>query len=360
MIAFVLFTLWCHGPLSPFLPAAYEPILVAYARLFSPPVLAIVGALAATAVELPNYFIYRKLLLCSWMKRLRGATWTRRMTALFSRRPFLALWILVWSPLPDWGARVLAANSGYPVQRYLAAVLLGRLPRFWLLAVLGFHLGFGADTAIAIIVGSLAIALAGVIVRRIRSDAPGRHRDESTCLDPRLKSAGLAAPLIVLGLLTLALPELHAQSERLPDAPAIGMTVDRFRAGPTAVTLRVSSLRAGSAGTEVGVALFPQALVARALLLAPDFGASYNLSLSGATVLAKGGLSMLVGLGGGFEFLPGFHFGGGAIIRAEERLAVRLDVTRHFYQVEGRTHGVWSFGLGFAVLPFKSGKISGP
>jgi hypothetical protein len=170
----------------------------------------------------------------------------------------------------------------------------------------------------------------------------------------------MATPLVVLGLVTLALPSLHAQGERLPDGPARGMTLDRFRSGPTALTLRLSSLRAGSAGTEVGVALFPQALAVRALLLAPDFGASYNVSLPGATLLAKGGLSMLIALGGGFGFLPGFHLGGGVIMRVEERLCLRLDATRHFYQVEGRTHGVWSFGVGFAVLPFKRGKIFSP
>jgi membrane protein YqaA with SNARE-associated domain len=343
MIAFALFTLWCHGPLSPFLPAAYEPILIAYAQLFPAVSLAIVGALAATAVELPNYLIYRRILLCGWLSQLRSAPSTRRMAGLFSRWPFFAVWTLVWSPLPDWGARVLAAHSGYPVQRYLCAVLLARLPRFLVLAVLGYQLRLGPDAVIAIVAGSLAIAAVGMIVRRARNAHGSRIALKIT-------------PAAVLVLLTLALPNLQAQTRRLADGAAMGVTLDRFtyeEYGATAVSFRLSALRAGSVDSEMGVSLFPQALAAGALLLAPDFGAAYNVSLPGATLLAKAGASMLMGLGGGFAFAPGFHLGAGAILKAGERSGFRLDVIRHFYRMEGQTQGLWSIGVGFTILPFR-------
>jgi membrane protein YqaA with SNARE-associated domain len=163
---FVLLTLWCHGPLSPLLPAAYEPILVGYSQFVSPVVLAVVGSITSTLVEYLNYHLYRKFLRCRSLHRALGSRPARRLTMLFSRRPFLAVWLCVLSPLPDWGTRVLASHCGYSVRRYLAAVLLARLPRFWFLAALGFHLKLGTSAAVALVATSLLIALAGLVFQR--------------------------------------------------------------------------------------------------------------------------------------------------------------------------------------------------
>jgi membrane protein YqaA with SNARE-associated domain len=163
---FVLLTLWCHGPLSPLLPAAYEPVLVGYTQFVSPAVLAGVGAITSTLIEYLNYYLYRSFLRCRSLHRALRSQPARRLTTLFSTRPFLAVWLCVVSPLPDWGTRVLAAHCGYSVRRYLAAVLLARLPRFWFLATLGFHLKLGTRAAVALVATSLLIALAGLVLRR--------------------------------------------------------------------------------------------------------------------------------------------------------------------------------------------------
>jgi len=54
LVVFGLLTLWCHGPLSPLLPAAYESVLLGYGRLHSPLMLALFGALASTGIEYVN------------------------------------------------------------------------------------------------------------------------------------------------------------------------------------------------------------------------------------------------------------------------------------------------------------------
>jgi uncharacterized membrane protein YdjX (TVP38/TMEM64 family) len=166
MIGFVLITAWCHGPLSPFLPAAYEPVLLAYGRLFPPMLVALIGAVFSTAVEYVNYYLYRKLLKHEGLERVFRWSSSRRVFSLFSRRPFFAVWLCVWSPLPDWAARILAAHSGYSIHRYLSAVLLARLPRFWFLAALGLHLKLGIGTLLSIALGSTLFALSGVLRRR--------------------------------------------------------------------------------------------------------------------------------------------------------------------------------------------------
>jgi hypothetical protein len=158
-----------------------------------------------------------------------------------------------------------------------------------------------------------------------------------------------------LAVLLSAVPAaLAAQTRDLPNGAAVGGSIDRFiydGEGITAVSFRVSDLRARTMGSEIGVALFPDALSVGALFLAPDLGAAFNASGPGVTVLMKGGLSTLVAIGNGFAFAPGYHLGGGLIVQAEKRFGIRVDVIRHVYLVDNAAEGVWSVGLGFSVLP---------
>jgi membrane protein YqaA with SNARE-associated domain len=164
---FLAATVWCHGPVSPFLPVAYEPVLLAAGQRYPPLALALVGAVTSTAAEWGNYFLYRRLLRlrpCARMLETRGA---RRLRAWFSRRPFLTVWVAICSPAPDWAARLLAVQSGYPVRRYLLAVCLARLPRFWFLAALGAALRPALGILAAIVGGSLVVALGARAWRRL-------------------------------------------------------------------------------------------------------------------------------------------------------------------------------------------------
>jgi hypothetical protein len=166
-------------------------------------------------------------------------------------------------------------------------------------------------------------------------------------------SSGLSFILANTALLFVVPPPLGAQ-HALPNGPAVGGTVDRFLyegGGITAASLRVSSLRARAVGTEIGVALFPDALSAGALVLAPDLGAAFNASGPGMSVLVKGGLSALTGLGAGFAFEPGYHLGGGLIVQIGKRAGMRVDVVRHAYLIDNETEAIWSVGLGFTGLP---------
>jgi hypothetical protein len=136
---------------------------------------------------------------------------------------------------------------------------------------------------------------------------------------------------------------------------ALGGSIDRFiynGSSHTAFTFRFSGLRPGGVGPEVGISLFPQVLPMGALVLAPDMGASYSISLPGATLLLKGGASALTLLAPqAGELRPGLHVGGGLIFRLDNRTGIRLDVIRHFYREFGETEGIWSIGLGFTALP---------
>jgi membrane protein YqaA with SNARE-associated domain len=161
LAAFVVTTLWVHGPVSPFLPAAYEPVLMHYGTLYPALVVAGVGTCANLVVEAANYHLYDRVLNSTSLGRLTETRPARWALALFQRAPFFAIWIGTWSPIPDWTIRLLGPMSRYPLGRYLVAMGLGRFPRYWLFAEIGRRVGVpgawmaGALT-LSLVVGLLA------------------------------------------------------------------------------------------------------------------------------------------------------------------------------------------------------------
>jgi hypothetical protein len=172
-----------------------------------------------------------------------------------------------------------------------------------------------------------------------------------------------AIAILLSGLLVATPPagSLIAQQSPSRGQHAKGVTLDRFiyeGSGITAVSFRLSTLRQGAMGPELGVSLFPDALRARALLLASDFGPAYNIPLPYTLLQVKAGASAITGLGGGILFVPGFHVGGGLIVRIDDRTGVRIDAIRHYYLVDTETEPIWSIGFGFTSLP--RGRSSAP
>ena len=122
-----------------------------------------------------------------------------------------------------------------------------------------------------------------------------------------------------------------------------------------AMSYRFSTLRPGAVGAELGVSLFSQFLSVGVLALAPDLGASYNISVPGGSLLIKAGGSAVTALGtAGVLFVPGVHVGGALIVPTDGRSGLRIDVIRHYYLPRGgEIQPAWSLGLGFAILPRK-------
>lgn len=157
---------WCHGPASPLLPAAFEPVLMAYGRIYPPLVVALVGAAASIAVEAVNYAGYAWLLHRRHLGRIREVS--TGVTRIFERRPFLACVVVACTPVPDWSARVLGALARYPARRYLLAFAVGRVPKFWLVATVGQALHVSRSAVWALVLVSVLVTYGGVAIKRLR------------------------------------------------------------------------------------------------------------------------------------------------------------------------------------------------
>jgi hypothetical protein len=174
------------------------------------------------------------------------------------------------------------------------------------------------------------------------------------------ETAMRVAPQVLLQF-ALLLPAQAANSQgriaRLPDGPAQGVSVERLHyedeGAITSVGFRLSRLQHNGPGLELGVALFPTYLQANTLVIGPDAGVGYNISLPAATILLRGGAGVIAGLGPAVDFLPGAHVGAGLLVQVDHRLALRADLLRRWYLIGSEAERFWSFGLGFSILPVR-------
>lgn len=139
LVGFLVVTIWVNGPIGMFLPATYEPILMAFGRVHPPLLIGVLGIVGTLYVEYLNFRLYQAMLQSNPLQGLSNGRTVRRITTLFNRAPFFTVWLCSWSPLPYWSVRILSPLAGYPVQRHLLATFLGRFPRLWFFAALGLY-----------------------------------------------------------------------------------------------------------------------------------------------------------------------------------------------------------------------------
>lgn len=159
LVPMILAAAWCHGPASPLLPAAFEPVLMAYGRSFSPLLLALIATAVTVGMESINYLGYGYLVRHRRLDGVQKAS--ARLTRLFQRSPFLLCLLVAATPLPDWSARILGALARYSTRRYLLAFAVGRVPKFWVIAAVGHQLQISGRVLIALVLCSVLVTLAG-------------------------------------------------------------------------------------------------------------------------------------------------------------------------------------------------------
>ncbi|HZN97571.1 MAG TPA: hypothetical protein VFB61_07580 [Gemmatimonadales bacterium] len=174
LVPLFLAAAWCHGPASPFLPATFEPVVMAYGQSHTPALVALSAAVISVVMEAVNYLGYGYVLRSRRLGRIRTAS--ARLTSLFQRWPFLTCLLVAATPLPDWSARILGAMARYSTSRYLAAFLLGRMTSFWLLATIGQRFQPPRSLLVIAAVGSILLTYGTVCLRRLRSVQSGHVR----------------------------------------------------------------------------------------------------------------------------------------------------------------------------------------
>jgi len=135
LVGYGLYAVPAHLLIS-FMP--HEPYILYAGKLYPPALVAAVGTagcLVAIAVDywLIGWFVRHRLVA----PKLEHSRAYKTAERWFNRAPFVLIVATALAPVPFYPTKILAIAASYPISRFATALVLGRFPRFWLLALGG-------------------------------------------------------------------------------------------------------------------------------------------------------------------------------------------------------------------------------
>ena len=169
-------------------PVPHEPVLVYFGKILGPGHVALVSVFGTLITEAINYHTFKYVSDARFLRRVLDSPLVSKAVSLFDRRPFVAILVGALAPIPFYPFRFLVVLARYPLSRFLLAVFLARLPRFYLLALLGQvipvsdHIYLGLF-AVLVLVGVAPFIPFGSLTARVRGlfgrKAPERQDERS-------------------------------------------------------------------------------------------------------------------------------------------------------------------------------------
>jgi membrane protein YqaA with SNARE-associated domain len=146
-----------------FLPLPTWPIIILAAGpdLGLPPLLvATIGALATATANMHDYYIVTALYRLHSVRRVRTNRWYVASARWYNRAPFGTLAAASFLPIPIDVVRLLAISEGYPRLRFALGSIVGRWPRYFLVAYLANEFKLGWQWAVGVLGAMVALGLA--------------------------------------------------------------------------------------------------------------------------------------------------------------------------------------------------------
>ncbi len=133
-----IYTIPSHMFISPF---PHEPALLYYSKFYPALGCAIASIIGAIIAGFWDYALFTPLIHHPRVRSKYEQVGLYRVSVNFFRKsPFWALVVVGLTPLPFYPMKFLSISDGYPMKRYLAALVVGRTPRYYLIAYLGYVL----------------------------------------------------------------------------------------------------------------------------------------------------------------------------------------------------------------------------
>jgi membrane protein YqaA with SNARE-associated domain len=152
---FIPYTLYIVASTT-FLAIPHEPLVLLYGKHYGPYLPVLFGILPTIIGCYIDYLILTPLFKLKHAERLKQTNFYIFSLKYFSKLPFITVSLVALSPVPFHPVRILSIASDYPVYRYTSAVVVGRIPRFLLLAVGGSIFDFSMGYIILIFIVFMA------------------------------------------------------------------------------------------------------------------------------------------------------------------------------------------------------------
>lgn len=157
---------WYSIPSNSFVYLPNEPGVLFAAAIYSPWVVAVVGGVATMIACIIDYVVIKRVFELRPVAPVKQTAIYKKAVRYFYWRPWATIAILAVTPFPFYPIRVLAPSSGYPLWRYTSATVIGRMCRYYLLAIGGSWMHVPPQYLILMVVGMLSAPLLAVVWTR--------------------------------------------------------------------------------------------------------------------------------------------------------------------------------------------------
>lgn len=144
----------------------HEPVLLYFAKFYSPLTVALVSAAGTVLTEVLNYTAFKYVADLKVFRKMLASRTIQKTVRLFNKAPFAALWVAGFTPIPFYPFRFLVIIARYPLWKYLAAVATSRAPRMYIIALAARAIRF-PDYMILLITAVLIVAANVPIIRKL-------------------------------------------------------------------------------------------------------------------------------------------------------------------------------------------------
>jgi len=150
------------------LPIASTVYLAYMGRLHPPLLVAVLGAIATTAGSIAQYLAVRWLLAHPGLQQPWLASTRARIETLVTgagHATFWALFVIYATPLGAGPLRLVAAAGGYPLTRFSAAIFLGCVPYYAVVAWVGATFKISPWVYAIVLVGAALVSVTVWLLR---------------------------------------------------------------------------------------------------------------------------------------------------------------------------------------------------
>ena len=128
---------WYSIPGNSFLWLPHEPAVIYAGAIYAPALVAAVGGLGTALASIVDHAVFTRVLRLERLVPVKQTRIARLSVNLFNRQPWWTIVFFALTPVPFYPIRVLAPMSNYPMALYVSAVVVGRVPRYFVLALGG-------------------------------------------------------------------------------------------------------------------------------------------------------------------------------------------------------------------------------
>lgn len=141
----------------------HEPAIIFCGQHFDAVLVAIMAAAGNLLAGWIDYHFFTPVLQMKFTAGYKKTKTYDRAVRWFNIAPFWSVVIFALTPLPFYVVKFLAFSTGYSMPRYMAGIAVGRLPRFYLLALLGHFLKVPAWMMVVLFSAIFAVYLYWIV-----------------------------------------------------------------------------------------------------------------------------------------------------------------------------------------------------